>query len=121
MSPGRAGEMGESALKSSIIAGIFIPAIQVFLLSFLISIPDQFVVAESYFIVYGVVLVLGILPGALFVNGALSAKSNFGPVGIVAYVLMSLTAGSLFSSGAVAVVLLVGVVFGFFVYLIIGS
>ncbi|WP_226042463.1 hypothetical protein [Natrinema sp. DC36] len=115
--PSTAGDLGGRALQGAIFTGLMLPLLQHILWLILIDAPSTSEVLSQPPNAWMFIADLGILPPLLFIAGIAQAAVEAGAVGGVAYVLMVIAGQSLFGQPLLAVLTIVGLVLGLFVFL----
>jgi len=115
--PGIAGEFGARALTGAITFGLVVPIIQHIGWVMLVNMPSSSEVLTQPPNVWLYIAVLGILPPLAFVLGVAQAASEAGIVGGFVYFLMSLAGQQLFGNPVLAVLAILGLMLGLFMFL----
>jgi hypothetical protein len=115
--PSTAGDLGGRALEGAVFVGLMIPLLQHILWLILIDAPfiSEFLTQPPNAWMF--IAVLGVLPPLLFVVGVAQATVEIGAAGGVAYVLMVIASQSLFGHPLLAVLTIIGLTLGLFVFL----
>lgn len=115
--PSTAGNLGGRALEGAVVAGLMIPLLQHILWLILIDAPSTSEFLTQPPNAWMFIVVLGILPPLMFVTGVVQATVEVGAGGGVAYVFMVIAGQSLFGQPLLAVLTILGLVLGLFVFL----
>lgn len=117
--PSTAGDLGSRALEGAIVTGLMIPLFQHILWLILIDAPSTSEFLSQPPNAWLFIAVLGIVPPLLFIIGTAQATVKVGVVGGGAYVLMVIAGQSFFGHPLLAVLMIVGLTLGLFVYLVV--
>lgn len=115
--PSTAGDLGGRALEGAVVVGLVIPLFQHILWLILIDAPSTSGFLTQPPNAWMFIAVLGILPPFLFVAGVAQATVEVGAAGGVVYVLMTIAGQSLFGHPLLAVLTIIGLTLGLFVFL----
>ncbi len=115
--PSTAGILGGRALQAAIFLGVIVPVLQHIAWVILVDVPSTSEVLSQPPYAWLYIGVLGIIPPLMVILGITQAATEAGAVGGVTYFLMALAGQSLLGQPLLAILTILGLTLGLFVFL----